>query len=136
MATAVKEKPNINPAYVAQYIALRERRRQLDTMSRNLAKLMGVMEFEMLTKIEQETHTKDAVRKLEIGGWELAMSEKPKAVSWATEFVKHLGATMADRVKKAVGTKTVLAVRALTRSATRVEDEAKTQAAELYRPAA
>ena len=75
-------------------------------------------------------------RKLEIGGWELAMGSKPKSVSWATEFVKHCGASVAVAVKKAVGTKTVLAVRALTRSATRVEEEARSEAEELYRPAA
>lgn len=133
---ATDDKPKINPAYITRYIQARERKRQLDVMSRNLGKIIGIMEFEMLARVEEETHPKDPVRKLEIGGWELAMGSKPKSVSWATEFVKHCGASVADAVKKAVGTKTVLAVRALTRSATRVEEEARSEAEELYRPAA
>lgn len=136
MATKVEDRPTINPAYIGQYVLLRERKRQLDVMSRNLGKLIGIMEFEMLQRVDQETHAKDPVRKIEIGGWELSLGTKPKSVSWATEFVKHCGASVADAVKKACGTKTVLAVRALTRSATRVEEEAKEQAAEMYRPAA
>jgi hypothetical protein len=64
------------------------------------------------------------------------MGKKPKSVSWATEFVKHVGAAVALKVKQAAGTKTVLALRALARSATRVEEEAKDHAERLYKPAA
>lgn len=136
MATAVADKPKINPAYIAQYVALRERKRTVDVMSRNLGKLISLMEFEMLERVSAETHPKDPVRKIEIGGWELALAQKPKSISWATEFVKRCGASVADAVKKAAGTKTILAVRALTRSATRVEEEAKEEAELLYKPAA
>jgi hypothetical protein len=131
-----EDKPNINPAYIAQYVGLRERRRQLDTMSRNLGKLMGVMEYEMLAKIEQETHAKDPVRKLNIGGWEIAIGEKPKSVSWATEFVKHCGAAIALKVKQAAGNKKIFVLKALTRPATRVVEDAQYEAEQLYKPAA
>lgn len=121
---SAKSSTKINADYVRRYVELREHKRELESQARNLGKLVGVMEGEMMAHIDAECG-KRSLRVVTVGGWELAQEEKRGTVAWAKEFVKACGEELADQLRKAAPLVKRLAVRATTTRTLKQQQEAR-----------
>lgn len=109
---------------IAEYLKTLEHKRQLESQARNLGKMVSIQETEFAAYIEAQTKGM-RVQAVEISGYRLELKPKPKSVSWASEFVKRLGADLAEQVKQAAGVVKKLSVTALTaRAANAATDKA------------